>query len=71
MRPDTEASLDIPNEVGVELGDAEVVDPLPLTRILHSFHRNPTTHLRPDCIARLHLIQRRPTLVLHEERIDK
>src|SRR6266496_642294 len=60
MRPDSEAPLCTTDEVGMIVGDAEVVQALHLARSDHRLHLHPTPLLRPDLIAWLQLPARHP-----------
>ncbi len=69
VRPDAEAPLLAADEVGVEVGDPQVVHRLPLARIHHFGHKHWLPIVGHKPISGHQLPSRQPTLSLNPERV--
>ena len=69
MRPSRPPPRRIPNEVGVVVGDPQVVDPLPLPGVQHVLDRDPRPVPADESIADGQLVDRHPALAIDPERV--
>src|SRR5207237_10912990 len=67
VRPDGEGPLMAADEVGVEVGHAQVVDALALPRGRHSLHDDLRTLRRQEPVALHQLLCREPSLAHYPE----
>src|SRR5579883_26349 len=71
MRPDGEAPLAAADEIGVEVGDTEVVDGGKLLDVDHLLDDDPLPIMTQEPVAGHQLPRRQPTLPLHPERVSQ
>ncbi|VTR99023.1 unnamed protein product [Tuwongella immobilis] len=69
MRPDAEAPLVVADEVGVPIGDTQIIDRLPLARLGDGFHRDRGAIQRAEPMARRQRAGFDPAERLLEERM--
>ncbi len=67
VRPDGEAPITTPDEVGVVIADGEVVHYRDFFQVRDVFHRDPRAIVRRQLIAGSHLLRHDPTFSANEE----